>query len=369
MLEEMIPALGRVDALISDDDVAPKDLPNHHTMEDLIRGDTIQRADLPLDFPAGASPSEIWLPDPELLGDVDVGDLESEVDEHGIDCIAWYRSFRNQDPTNRHPWGIYVTMRGVALLARWIRMYEGDVEPYLYRLKRAFDALYWHEFHHFKTDLGIGTCELISGRPIFKTRSGFGSDRYLLDEALCNAYALDRAEAPTEWLTLFNRDQPPGYQDGPEWKGRRSVGYRRLVMLYQGNRLGYPLGVEGIFNSQHRTVSTRDVPLWIVAPPASPEVFRLVTSISRLVETKRFKEDLQKLDRVVRDTKWPRTRTKLAAPFADPGLQFKKLKGWPNVFRARVDRSYRVTLRPSSEDSVWELLRIGPHDELDRRPV
>lgn len=197
MLEEMIPGLESIDALFSKEEDIPEDLPKAWTVGDLIGADRIERVETPLDLPGGVAPSEAWLPDPEILEEIETADLESEVDEHGIDRIAWYRSFRNRDAVDGNPWGIYVTIRGVVLLSRWLRKYEGETEPYLYRLTRAFDALYWHEFHHFKTDLGIGTCELIAGRPIFKKRPGFGSDRYLLDEALCNAYALDRADAPT----------------------------------------------------------------------------------------------------------------------------------------------------------------------------
>lgn len=365
MLDEMIKGLDRIGALITGEERPFDELPETWTIGDAIGSDEIHRVEVP-GILRGDSPSEAWLPDPESFDGIETGDLGAQVKQYGFHRLAWYRSFRNQDPFDRYPWGLYVTMRGVALLAHRIRLHEGGAEPGQYNLKRAFDALYWHEFHHFKTDLAIGTCELVTDQPIFKLRPGFGSDRYMLDEALCNAYALDKADAPAAWLAAFNRDQPAGYRDGPAWKGKRPLAYPRLVMLYQDRLQSPPVGVEGIFSAQHRSVWTTDVPLWIVAPPGSSGLFRLVTSINQLVETPRFKKDMQNLPPTIREKKWPRTKAKLAAPFADPGLQFKKLKGSPNLFRARVDRNYRVILRPRAQDSAWELLRIGSHAELDR---
>ena len=116
-------------------------------------------------------------------------------------------------------WGIYVTLKGIVLLEQELMSAEGSADPYLYRLKRAFDALYWHEFHHFKVDLAVGTLELAARLPIYARRPGRGSDRYLLEEALCNAYALEKAEPPTAWLAGFNDGQPAGYSDARQWRG------------------------------------------------------------------------------------------------------------------------------------------------------
>lgn len=369
-IEAMMSALQEIGALGLEPDFSDSGPPSWSD-GDLIGADEVVQVELPSGFPGSTSPSEAWLPDLAEFERVEIDErLPGEVAEYGVDRIAWYRSFRRMQSLGQ-PWGVFVTVKGIVLLEREIRSTEGSTtDPYLYRLQRAFDALYWHEFHHFKVDLAVGTSELISQQPIYGTRRGYGSDRHLLEEALCNVYGLEKAEPPTAWLAAFNEKQPAGYRDASQWRGSRSQGYRQLLDIYVSGPGGFGVvGGEAIFGGQHHFVGPSDVPLYFVLPWGMKHVMRLVTAIHNLVETARFKKDLSKLHPVIRDKKWPRTRAKLSTPYADPGLQFKKFKGHPGIFRARVDRRYRVTLRPKATGSAWELLRIGSHADLDAKPV
>lgn len=48
------------------------------------------------------------------------------------------------------------------------------------------------------------------------------------------------------------------------------------------------------------------------------------------------------------------------------GLNFEKIKGCDTVFTVRIDRKYRLSIRPIN--GKWEFLRIGKHDEIYRNP-
>jgi hypothetical protein len=44
----------------------------------------------------------------------------------------------------------------------------------------------------------------------------------------------------------------------------------------------------------------------------------------------------------------------------------RKVKDCDTVFTVRIDRKYRLSLRPIN--GKWEFLRIGKHDEIYRNP-
>lgn len=94
---------------------------------------------------------------------------------------------------------------------------------------------------------------------------------------------------------------------------------------------------------------------------------RLIISIpqSAIVQSTTFKKDIQQLPPDILQ-KYQKALRMLEYSVRHRGLKFEKIKGCDTVFTVRIDKNYRLSMRPLN--GKWELLRIAEHDEVYRNP-
>ena len=81
----------------------------------------------------------------------------------------------------------------------------------------------------------------------------------------------------------------------------------------------------------------------------------------KLYRTKKFEADFHTLPEQIKI----RLQKQLALLIQDwryPSLQVKKMKGWRDIFEARITDGYRFTFQISNDGIL--LRRTGPHDVL-----
>ena len=177
------------------------------------------------------------------------------IEEEGIDKLAWYRSF-HWPPSAK--WGIYVLDSGLSYVSRQVLhkkvRYQDLVDPKKTDaydraiLQDSFELLLYHEFFHYLTDMAATVLEAgnfmrparlyVSYRQnVCQPRS---SPRNLIEEALANAYALTKFfpqkrkedKSVRDFVIDFMGHQPQGYCDYAKFRGHKfNKGKRELVTL------------------------------------------------------------------------------------------------------------------------------------------
>ena len=161
--------------------------------------------------------------------DLESGWLKDEVDEHGIEALAWYRPF-HISPNNE--WGITITDRGIWYLAKNVMSHKYD-HPYTLEqihdcFELAYEFLYYHELFHFKVEYAATILELNSPHKPAKVYAPFWEDGYRrpgpnncspLEEAMANEYARWKVcqgqpkELKDAIENFMRTQQPSGYRD------------------------------------------------------------------------------------------------------------------------------------------------------------
>lgn len=319
--------------------------------------------------------------------DVGAETVERKLAEEGIDLLAWYRSFHWNPPER---WGIYIVDRGVYYLAQKVfqpvqmSFYDRPFNT-LDLLQQSFRLLFLHEFFHFITDVAASAIEVSTRRvPHY---INYVKNVYLkptvtneyepIEEALANAFAYrkflntpgEKRKQLRKQLRDFMKNQPNGYRAFDRYLGEKfSYGLRELGTCI---RDGWPNGgaapLEVLFDCHHHNLSFKDVPVYIVQTIKDPpHIMTFINSIPRsaILESNTFKRDLKKLPPEIME-KYRKTLRLLEYNIHHGSLKFEKIKGCDNVFTVRVDRNYRLSMRPI--DGKWELLRIARHDEIYRK--
>ena len=139
-------------------------------------------------------------------------DATEEEDRGRIERLAWYQSFRSQGD-----WGIFIREAGIVQVAFAIAKSKGAVTTDDWRV--AGTALYLHEYAHFLVDISVASLEGVLGADLYgplrirtpRTSPGWN----LLEEAVCNAFALRNLRAPgySRRVRAFLRRAPAGYRD------------------------------------------------------------------------------------------------------------------------------------------------------------
>ncbi len=198
----------------------------------------------------------------------------------------------------------------------------------------------------------------------YSRRHGARND---LEEALANAYAYKgRYPAGTRALIqAFMKKQPSGYRDFGSYRMPASFveGLGRLGAELTENPV--PVIRQLLFDFNGTVAVPWDIPLYLV-PCARPGTMYFVTAVPDPRPTEMFSTDLRGLpaDMQRRVTKTIET---LRSTTQHRSLNFEKLKNCDTVFSCRVSGAYRITLRPNN--GVWELLRVGKHEDVYRRPM
>lgn len=338
--------------------------------------------------PNGASglPDEFIVgidPDIDLTSLPDYPELEQDARDEGIDALAWYRSF-HWEPSDL--WGIYIRETAVFSLATTVfsdlkfKRLQGRPVTSLDRVRQAFRLLFLHEYFHFVTDVGATLLELGQSRPGPKY-SPYVKAVYLrptnqaepLEEALANAYAYERLPG-TRYRTKLRRfflSQPAGYKAFQQVLGSGFVQGRRALAsaVAQGATGASRVPLEMLIDPDSAAIGYRDVPVHIVKDHSDPAVglwFVTAIPIADQIESAQFVKDLGKLPSDLRKRWETKTRRMMAENLRAGGLNFEALRACDTVFSVRVNQGYRATLRQAG--AKWELLRIGKHDDVYRRP-
>jgi len=308
--------------------------------------------------------------------------IRAKIETDGMDALAWYRSF-HWTPTDK--WGIYVTTSGIYYIADEVFKKAPQITAQnlyfdnLDYLRESYRFLFLHEFFHFITDIAavsleMGSPTIVKSKYEIYTAQVYEKptqDYQPIEEALANAFTYHRfyGEKLRNQISIFMDDQPRGYNSfrrflwGNFRKGRRELG----TSLTQGSASHSIAPMEILFDCQYENLSFSDVPVYLVNDMKNPKYgISFVNSIklSELVETSTFSQDFIDLPENIKE-KYQKQRNKFQS--LSRGLNFEKLKGWNNIYTMRIDNNYRLSLRPIN--GKWELLRIGNHDDIYRKPI
>jgi mRNA-degrading endonuclease RelE of RelBE toxin-antitoxin system len=287
-------------------------------------------------------------------------------------------------PPNR--WGIYILDKGLYYIAKNVFGEIGLISPYgrhynmLDLLQESFRLLFLHEFFHYITDIAASTLEM--GNPSARQyyvqyiRNVYMHSRNRdepIEEALANAFTYNRfyGWAVRTQLRLFMRNQPAGYSAFEQYTRKNNFTYGRRELgtcIRDGTHASGVPPLETLFDCYRRDINFGDVPIYIVPTITDPRyLIRLIISIhqSALIQSTAFRRDLQQLPHDVVE-KYQKALRMLEYSVRHRGLKFEKIKGCDTVFTVRIDRKYRLSMRPLNGN--WELLRIAEHDEVYRNP-
>ena len=251
-------------------------------------------------------------------------------------------------------------------------------------LRQSFRLLYWHEYFHFVTDMACTVLELTSS-PVFRFSEEYFYKIYKnpinsnepLEEALANAYTYEKFwrkyPGTTKAIRKFMDHQPNGYSAYSDYlRSKFKPGVRELATIItrthpQVNPID---SLEILFDYHRKFLKYCPVPIYIVKT-LKADKYRIKFVHSQipeklLIKSKKFLKDVKKLSSEI-IKKLDRAIGQLSINLNLNGLGFKPLKSCDSVFRFRLDRNFRVTLRPAG--GKWELLRVGKHEYVDRNPI
>ena len=237
--------------------------------------------------------------------------LRDEVDEHGIEALAWYRPFHISP---QKEWGITITDRGVWYLAKNVMSQKYD---YPYTLEQihdcfelAYEFLYYHELFHFKVEYTAAILELNSPHKPVKVYAPFWEDGFYhpgpndcspLEEAMANEYARYKVckgqpKKLRDAIEGFMRtQQPSGYRDFGDVKHRKKwqQGLESLVETMIGRKTPF---ATSIFDQYKAYIDDDEVvPCRIVTTGLPDEYAVRLMSIDKYCRTSAFVRDIRKL--------------------------------------------------------------------------
>ena len=310
-------------------------------------------------------------------------EIEKEIADEGMEALAWYRSFHWNPP---YKWGIYMVDKGIYYVARNVFGKIKQVSPQGRRyntldfVQQSFRLLFLHEFFHYITDIAASILEIgsLSTHPYY---SEYVKNVYMcprnknepIEEAMANAFAFKKFRGANirQQLRSFMKNQPAGYSAFEQYIRKRDFiyGRRKLgTLIRDGTHANGVAPLETLFDCYRRDIHFGDVPIYIISTIEDPKyTIKLITSIPRstLTQSPTFQKDLKRLSHDIIQ-KYQKALEMLEYNAQHRGLKFEKIKGCDTVFTVRIDRNYRISMRPLN--GKWELLRIAEHDEVYRNP-
>jgi len=323
---------------------------------------------------------------PTCLQDIpDTSAVAGRVQKEGIEALAWYDSFHwNNGYSYRNSWGIKITISGIFYLAKDIfgpaklQTKDGILLDCLDLIQLSYRFLYFHEYFHFITDVASSILELAEKRKyypdyfhnIYSAAPLYDFDP--LEEALANAFAYKKLYDANirKCIKPFMENQRSGYKKFYDYIGKDAfdIGKRELAMqiIQRDPALDYfgYFPMEAIFDTSLSHLSYNDVPVYLVDSNSGSEYeLGFVDRIANFKMTDKYNKDFSSLPENIQK-KVEKLLVLLKQNTRHPGVNFEKLRGSGNVFTARVNDNYRISMRPS-----WDLLRVGTHSEIYKFPV
>ena len=246
--------------------------------------------------------------------ELEAGWLEDEVDEHGIEALAWYRPF-HISPNNE--WGITITDRGIWYLAKNVMSQKYD-RPYTLEqihdcFELAYDFLYYHELFHFKVEYAATILELNSPHEPVKVYPPFWEEGFHrpgpnncspLEEAMANEYARwkvcqGQPKKLKDAIENFMRtQQPSGYRDFAEVKHHQKwqKGLESLLESMIGRSTPF---AKSIFDQYKSYIDKEEsVPCRIITTGLPAAYAVRLMSLAEYCRTRQFEKELKKIKKV-----------------------------------------------------------------------
>ncbi|MBA2448883.1 MAG: hypothetical protein H0V51_12735 [Chloroflexi bacterium] len=338
----------------------------------------------------------------------------SEIDQRGIEAIAWYISFH----TSPAAWGIYIADDGVEAFAQHAfgslpGLSDGE------KLRLALQVVIDHERFHYWTDVACAQIEFASWRPIYLpyllNHPDLSSSVCQLEEALANSRAWRTVKAREARMALEThlRYQPPGYRDWNRYRspnayalGRRQLGAdihsapaspaapapprvlppagalskeerravtKQLLASANAKRLNPAVApvrwraapYEWFFDEHRAGAGKAQIPIRSIPSRHRERVRPFLVPHARPIvvqESPRFVAQLRKLAKEIQQ-KWEH-KTKPSLETGDwNGLKFDKKAGSKDVWRCRVGLRHRAEFQHLG-GIKYEALRIGSRESL-----
>jgi len=322
--------------------------------------------------------------------DLESGWLGDEVDEHGIEALAWYRPFHISP---QKEWGITITDRGIWYLAKNVMSQKYDA-PYTMEqihdcFQLAYEFLYFHELFHFKVEYAATILELNSPHKPVKVYAPFWEDGFYhpgpnncspLEEAMANEYSRYRVckgqpKKLKDGIERFMRtQQPSGYRDFGDVKHRKKwqQGLESLVETMIGRSTPF---ATSIFDQYKAYLDEEEaVPCRIVTTGLPDQYSVRLMNLVKFCRTKRFEKSILKVKS--KDIEAYKDLERSFKEMEQDGIRsFTKRKGrfWKEwdlkknkrIGEYRVDgTNYRVYLTKNAGEWIFRL--VSPKSQQKR---
>lgn len=303
----------------------------------------------------------------------DGGILGGAVQKHGIEALAFYKSFRFRD-CKPYPgkWGIFYLGQGIELLTQLICIDTSSNQADSKRL--AIEFLRSHEKYHFLVDiLALGIEPPLSKHLYLPLRHAYRNHgTRCVEEALANASTWQWAQKNDKafpgllsFAENFMSHQPNAYSrftEPPEILNSELAA--NLVDQRYGKFANLNLAVW--LNAFPSNISSRFVPKYVIQGGKLSRLFpgvQIFPKIAEVIDTPQVLKKLGKPGSPLKD-KWEKTKRKLIVCPSLGGLDFKPWPKIPQAWSVRLDRGNRGHLAPTMTSSgIWESVFVGSHDE------
>lgn len=296
----------------------------------------------------------------------------------GVDALAWYASFHNLNDM----WGIFIPESSLWYLAeRWLGQYRTSKQR---KLAMAFRVLYEHEAFHFAADLNVAQWEVMLRKACwapYRARIRAQKSYCVLEEQLANAYMLRTllpglSESGQAELLKSVRAQPPGYCDAEEIL--EVAAFEDSLVELCKQHAGIPALASGVVLASRNLAIDRlfaasgpidgtDCPVYLIRDAgrigrASIDV-GLFDRIPAIQESDVFTKQLVSSPQDIR-SRWLKKKQQLAQAIPRHP-EFERLKGVsPHTYSIRLNKGYRVHLRPEPSYELWTAIGVGPHTKM-----
>ena len=296
------------------------------------------------------------------------------VQKHGIEALAFYKSFRYR-ATRPYPgkWGVFFLEQGVRLVSDLISVYvpNGQTDP----RTLGIEFLRRHEIYHYLVDvLALGIEPPMAKHLYLPFRHAYlHCPSHCIEEALANARALkwaNKLDQSNNGLRSFAQDfmneQPNAYRryvEDPHTLNAELAG--NLVDQCFGRMTNLRLATW--MRAFPNNLASRWVPEYIIQSKSLSRLFpavQIYPAVTKVVDSEEVQKTLRKNDLDLA-RQWEKTKQKLVVCHSLGGLDFKK---WPPIQRAwsvRIDGGNRAHLIPiTTTPGAWKAIEIGSHDAL-----
>jgi hypothetical protein len=237
--------------------------------------------------------------------------IKDELDEHGIEALAWYRPF-HIDPQSE--WGITITDRGIWYLAKNVMSQKYEAPLTLEEIHDCFDLayqfLYYHELFHFQVEYAATILELNTPRRSTRVYAGFWEHGFYspgpnncspLEEAMANEFARWKVchgqpkRLKDAIVNFMQTQQPSGYRDFKDVKHNQKWELG-LNSLLESMKIKSTPFAKSIFEQYNTYINLEEaVPCRIVTTGLPPQYSVRLMNLMNFCRTNSFEKSISKI--------------------------------------------------------------------------